>query len=182
VPRYDVPKAAPEPLRLAQQFVNTVDLEHEREWLPNPPALREWLEQHGFDVAGEPTEADLRRVIDVREALRSLLRANNAGSVDAGAVATVNHTAYAVGLAPQIGEDGAVTLRPHSTGVDGALGQVLAVVLTAMLDGSWVRLKVCRNCRWAFYDYSKNRSASWCSMQLCGNRTKTRAYRARHRV
>jgi predicted RNA-binding Zn ribbon-like protein len=37
-------------------------------------------------------------------------------------------------------------------------------------------------CRWAFYDYSKNRSASWCLMQLCGNRRKIRAYRERHAV
>jgi predicted RNA-binding Zn ribbon-like protein len=50
-----------------------------------------------------------------------------------------------------------------------------------MADGSWSRLKTCRNhgCRWVFYDLSKNRSASWCSMQLCGNRRKTRVYRAR---
>jgi predicted RNA-binding Zn ribbon-like protein len=48
-----------------------------------------------------------------------------------------------------------------------------------MLDGSWSRLKACRQCGWAFYDYSRNRSGSWCSMQLCGNRTKTRAYRRR---
>ena len=52
-------------------------------------------------------------------------------------------------------------------------------VETAMLDGSWERLKACRNCHWSFYDYSPNRSATWCSMQLCGNRKKTRAYRRR---
>ena len=34
-PRYDVPKAAPEPLREVQQFVNSVDLEHELDWLPD---------------------------------------------------------------------------------------------------------------------------------------------------
>ena len=33
MPRYDVPKAAPEPLRLVQRFVNTVDHEHRREWI-----------------------------------------------------------------------------------------------------------------------------------------------------
>jgi predicted RNA-binding Zn ribbon-like protein len=62
------------------------------------------------------------------------------------------------------------------------LGEVVAIALTAMLDGSWPRLKVCRKCEWAFYDNSKNRSGSWCSMQLCGNRTKTRAYRARKKT
>jgi len=59
------------------------------------------------------------------------------------------------------------------------LGEVTAITLKAMLDGTWPRLKVCRKCEWAFYDYSKNRSGSWCSMQLCGNRLKTRAYRSR---
>ncbi len=73
-------------------------------------------------------------------------------------------------------------LAPRSPGVDGAIGRVLAVAFTAMSGGTWSRLKACRNhgCRWAFYDYSRNRSASWCSMQLCGNRTKTRSYRRRH--
>jgi predicted RNA-binding Zn ribbon-like protein len=60
-----------------------------------------------------------------------------------------------------------------------ALDEVAAVALAAMLDGSWPRLKACRNCHWSFYDYSPNRSATWCSMQLCGNRKKTRAYRRR---
>ena len=33
-PRYDVPKAAPEPLRAVQLFVNSIDREHELDWLP----------------------------------------------------------------------------------------------------------------------------------------------------
>jgi predicted RNA-binding Zn ribbon-like protein len=60
-----------------------------------------------------------------------------------------------------------------------AIDEVVAVFVRASLDGSFRRLKACRNCRWSFYDYSPNRSATWCSMQLCGNRTKTRAYRRR---
>jgi predicted RNA-binding Zn ribbon-like protein len=63
-----------------------------------------------------------------------------------------------------------------------ALDEVTAIVLTAMLDGSFGRLKACRNCHWAFYDYSPNRSAAWCSMQLCGNRRKVRDYRRRLRA
>ncbi|MDQ3777760.1 MAG: CGNR zinc finger domain-containing protein [Actinomycetota bacterium] len=48
-----------------------------------------------------------------------------------------------------------------------------------MRDGSWQRLKTCRNCGWAFWDESKNRSGVWCSMQLCGSRLKVRRYRNR---
>jgi predicted RNA-binding Zn ribbon-like protein len=64
---------------------------------------------------------------------------------------------------------------------EDALAEVTAIALASMLDGAWPRLKVCRKCEWAFYDRSKNRSGSWCSMQLCGNRLKTRAYRTRRR-
>lgn len=67
--------------------------------------------------------------------------------------------------------------RIHSSDV---LGPIVAVAFEAMLDGSWRRLKACPQCGWAFYDYSKNRSATWCSMSICGNRLKTRAYRRRH--
>ncbi|MFI7544479.1 CGNR zinc finger domain-containing protein [Actinoplanes sp. NPDC049599] len=34
-------------------------------------------------------------------------------------------------------------------------------------------------CRSVFYDRSKNGSKTWCSMEVCGNRNKTRSYRRR---
>jgi predicted RNA-binding Zn ribbon-like protein len=42
-------------------------------------------------------------------------------------------------------------------------------------------MKICRagGCQIAYYDRSKNASRCWCSMQVCGNRNKTRAYRRR---
>jgi predicted RNA-binding Zn ribbon-like protein len=72
-------------------------------------------------------------------------------------------------------------LEPRAGGIDSLCGRLVSIAVGAMLDGSWGRLKACRNCRWAFFDESKNRSARWCSMQLCGNRLKTRAYRRRKR-
>jgi predicted RNA-binding Zn ribbon-like protein len=41
--------------------------------------------------------------------------------------------------------------------------------------------KPCRNhpCRWLFYDHSTNRSGTWCTMAVCGNRLKARADRRR---
>jgi predicted RNA-binding Zn ribbon-like protein len=42
----------------------------------------------------------------------------------------------------------------------------VAIVVGAMQDGTWSRLKPCRNhgCRWLFYDHSTNRSGTWCTM------------------
>ena len=161
-PRYDVPKAAPEPLREVQQFVNSVDLEHDVDWLPD------WLDERG--LAGE-----LERARALREALRALVLANNGATLDQPALELVN--AAAARLPLQLAPDGTLRVGAARDALDG----VVAIALGAMLDGSWSRLKACRNCCWSFYDYSPNRSATWCSMQLCGNRTKTRAYRSRRR-
>src|ERR671917_17466 len=63
-----------------------------------------------------------------------------------------------------------------------ARGRMLAIVAHAQSEGTWDRLKSCPadNCRWAFYDRSRNRSAVWCNMAVCGNRAKVRSYRERH--
>ena len=174
-----MPKAAPEPLAIVQRFVNTTDVENEREWLSTPDELAAWLREAGLELDAAPGEADLARAHELREALRALLEANNGRPLSPDAVSTFNAAAATARLSPELDQWGAVRLEPYAHGVDASLGRIVAVALGAMLDGSWSRLKACRNCRWAFHDYSRNRSASWCSMLLCGGRQKTRAYRRR---
>ncbi|HEY2328142.1 MAG TPA: CGNR zinc finger domain-containing protein [Gaiellaceae bacterium] len=161
---YDLPKAAPEPLRRVQLLVNSTDLENRVEWLPK------WLAERGL------AESELERARGLREALRALVLANNGVRLDQTSVAVINDAARRVRVEVSDLADVLVVS-------DGdALDDVVAVALNAMVDGAWSRLKACRNCRWCFYDESPNRSARWCSMQLCGNRKKTRAYRARRRA
>jgi predicted RNA-binding Zn ribbon-like protein len=160
-PRYDVPKAAPEPLRQVQLLVNSVDVHNDVDW------LADWLDERRLSGERE-------RAVQLREALRSLVLANNGLPLDAAALDTVNRAAARIALSL----DRNAQLRLEA---DDALDAIVATALRAMLDGSWRRLKACPNCRWCFYDYSPNRSATWCSMQLCGNRSKTRAYRSRRR-
>jgi predicted RNA-binding Zn ribbon-like protein len=169
VARYDLPNQAPGPLRLVQRLVNTVDFERDRDWLPD------LLAEEGVDAS----PAGLERARETREAIRELLYANNRQPVEGDPHAVLRRAAARAQLTLDLETP---ALAPEADGVDGLLGRVLAAAYAAMVDGTWPRLKACRNhgCRWAFYDYSRNRSASWCSMQLCGNRTKTRAYRRRH--
>jgi predicted RNA-binding Zn ribbon-like protein len=162
-PRYDVPKAAPEPLREVQQFVNSIDRQHELDW------LEDWFAEHG------PVESP-ERARPLREAFRSLALANNALPLEPGAVETINAAAERLSL--RIDETGHLHLDDGGDPLD----HLVAIAFGAMLDGTWQRLKACRNCRWSFYDHSPNRSATWCSMQLCGNRSKTRTYRSRRRA
>jgi predicted RNA-binding Zn ribbon-like protein len=174
-PRYDIPKAAPPPLRLIQEFVNTVDHEHGREWLATPAALRDWfVERRLLPPGARVRRVDLEQARTFRAALRQLVVAGD-HEVDRQSVATLEDAARAADLTFRVDSEGAA-LVPEATGVTGALGRLLIVFFEASLDGSRQRLKACPNCKWAFYDYSKNRSATWCSMRLCGNRTKTRSY------
>jgi len=72
-------------------------------------------------------------------------------------------------------------LEPEAAGVSAALGRLLAVIERSAAQGTWDRLKACRwhTCEWAFYDHTKNHSGTWCTMDVCGNRAKARAYRER---
>jgi predicted RNA-binding Zn ribbon-like protein len=77
---------------------------------------------------------------------------------------------------------GRTALEPEPRGVDGAVATLLGILHEAQLTGHWPRLKGCRQCGYAFFDRSKNRSATWCAMSICGNRTKNRAYYRRRRT
>jgi predicted RNA-binding Zn ribbon-like protein len=175
-------QAAPGELELIRAFVNTNDWDEGIEQLTTAAKLGEWLAEHGLAVDRTLRRPDLERAIELREALRALLLANAGEPLDQRAVEQLNSVAGRVRLLVRFDESGASTLDSEKGGIECALGEILAIVHRSMADGTWPRLKACREetCVWAFYDTSKNRSAHWCSMAVCGNRAKARAYRQRH--
>src|SRR3954471_19745482 len=184
-PADDHPKAAPGDLNHIRRFVNTLDLEDESDQIADPETLRDWFAERGLiDDRVELSPADVRQAHSVREALRKLLLANNGDPLDPAAVETLNAAAKRAELHVHFGPEGETGLTPCRVGIDGAIGRLLAIVSHAMADGTWPRLKACAlhdTCEWAFYDWSKNRSGTWCDMAVCGNRSKARAYRERER-
>src|SRR3954452_10721212 len=185
-PAEDHPKAAPGDLNHIRRFVNTLDLEDGSDLVAEPEALRDWLAERALiDAHAELTQADVRQAQAVREALRKLLLANNGDPLDPAAPETLNAAAKSAELQLHIAPDGSAELAPCRTGIDAAIGRLLAIVHTSMADGTWPRLKACAlhdSCEWAFYDWTKNRSGTWCDMKVCGNRSKARAYRERKRA
>ena len=180
----ELSKASPGPLALVQALVNTQYGQGRRAHmeLTSPEQLRAWLVARRLLPDGTPvTEGDFRRVLQLREALRSLLRANNETEILASPVDVLNRLSSNAPLTVRFHHEGPPTLEPDITGVDGTLARLIGIVFTAMTDGTWVRLKACRNdrCQKAFYDTSKNRSGAWCSMAGCGSRLKARTYRHR---
>jgi len=137
-------------LEMIRDFVNSADFEAGKEELGDPAAR------------------------EVREAIRTLLRANNGVAADvAGASRVLSRVARSADL--RVGfEDGAL--------VFDSTDRILAALAEAMADESWSRLKACRSdtCQFAFIDTARNRSRKWCDMAVCGNREKARRFRSSH--
>jgi predicted RNA-binding Zn ribbon-like protein len=178
-------ETVPRELAPIQALVNTADIEGGDEQLGDPAALRDWLVAQGLlQASAAVDEADLALTVELREALRAMLRVNHGDPVDPEAVAVVNRVAAGLPLRLAFEADGSPGLLAAEAGVRGALATVVAGIAVAEAKGTWQRLKACsaETCQWAFYDRSKNRSGRWCSMQVCGNRSKTRGYRTRRRA
>ena len=177
-------QAAPGRLDLVRRFVNTRDVEDGIEELATPAAARAWLREHGLPDVPRLDAPRLERLTGLRETLRRLLLANNGdtGEGDDAAMGRLRAEAARVPLQVRFDGESRSALVPGGAGIDAVIGELIAIVHEAMADGSWRRLKACRSetCEWAFYDRSRNRSGTWCSMAVCGNREKARSYRHRH--
>jgi predicted RNA-binding Zn ribbon-like protein len=179
---------APGDLALVQAFINSFfDLEAERgaDLFATSDRLAAWLAARGLLPARTTLRArDRTRAITVREGLRGLAADNNDASqaIPAASLAELNQAAAGARVEVRLDPDGP-RFAPTGAGLDRALGVVLAITATAMLDGTWQRLKACpgHDCGWAFYDHSRNQTGRWCSMAVCGGRAKARAHYHRRR-
>ncbi len=174
LPRPDVPR----PIAIVRDFVNTTDHETGSDELSTAAELGRYLLAEG--LVARPVRAsgeDLRAAIALRSALREALELNHDGRLAALPALELALADLPVALS---WVDGAVVVRPGASGARGALAGIGVAAVQAAADGLWWRLKICASdeCEWAYYDHSKNRSRNWCEYG-CGNKIKTRAYRAR---
>ncbi|QFU94247.1 CGNR zinc finger domain-containing protein [Amycolatopsis sp. YIM 10] len=143
---------------LVLDFLNTLDVEESTDELDDAGTWRAWVSAR--DLRPSP----LAEARSARESLRALVGDADARPGEVGVPVRISVTAT-----------GPLLLA------DSAVGSVLAAATRLSLLGEFSRIKICPadNCRWAFYDRSRNRSRSWCSMSACGNREKARAWRQR---
>ncbi|TNC28519.1 CGNR zinc finger domain-containing protein [Amycolatopsis alkalitolerans] len=145
-------------ISLVVDFLNTVNVEEGTDVLHQAGTWRRWA-----------TERDLRPdTLQAARAIRSTLRA---------AVGDPDAEAGPLGVPVQIElAAGTPVLSARE-----ATGAVLAAAARLAVLGQWDRVKICPadDCRWAFFDESRNRSRTWCSMRVCGNREKARTWRER---
>jgi predicted RNA-binding Zn ribbon-like protein len=165
---------------LVRDFVNTLDHELGTDALATPAGLTAFLSDHRIlSGPGRASEAQRAKAIRLRRALHDALELNHAGAGE-----PLPELDEILGeLSVRLAWDGAgVVAQPAEDGVAGGLAQIGLAAQQALAQQVWWRLKICAfdECEWAYYDQSKNRSRSYCEYG-CGNKLKTRAYRARQR-
>jgi predicted RNA-binding Zn ribbon-like protein len=178
-------RTAPAEIETVQSFVNTANLEDERDELSTPSNLARWFEDAGLvSKRLKLNEADRERAVTLREALRDLIGVNDGTALSPASQQVLDEAAADSDLRVRFLKDGSTAVEPSAGGLDGALGRILAAAHVAMSTGAWAHFKLCQRdrCRWAFYDVSKNQSRRWCSMESCGNREKGEAFRNRRRA
>lgn len=187
-PDNDAAGNAPMPLRWIEEFVNT--RRADRDDLATPGQLANWLRERDLLPDGiAPTARQRDRAESVREGLRALLAENNAAPVasprpdglDPTARSTFAALSRELPLVLDVGQAPPRLVPAAADPVDAALTTLLGYVTGSVATGTWNRLKTCRepSCRWAYYDHSRNRRRTWCSMDLCGNRAKARGFHHR---
>jgi predicted RNA-binding Zn ribbon-like protein len=166
-------------LGLIERFLNTVDQRtfsvhgenhSPHDQLTSPENLATWLAVEGLAAEGLDPGA-LNAAVSLRNALRqALLEGTDAQATQALA-------AFPLRLVTDASGQLRITAASGVPGLDA----IIETVAVSTAAGNWHRLKLCasEDCRWAFYDTSRSGGGRWCSMEVCGNRHKTRAYRRR---
>lgn len=165
------------PLLVLQSFVNTWEGDSHQDLLEDPVEGPRWLRAVGL---AHGAGVDLAQAREVRECIRALLVSNGSGDPgDSTDLAPLRSLAEAAALRAVLRDDGTVDV--HAGEDDATLAALLLIMRDAQRDGSWSRLKACRNpdCRWAYYDRSHASRGAWCDMAVCGNRMKNRSLRSR---
>jgi len=154
--------------------------------LDDPRWLERFMARWGYDAAGEPggeVRAALARLRGLlRRAVRSLAAGGGISDADLAELNEVLASERTVQRVVRAGDGYEV----ERVAIEESWRQVVADIAASfaglLAEGDPDRIKICDNpdCKWVFYDESRNRSRRWCE-NTCGNLMKVRRFRARKR-
>lgn len=169
------PRTAPDDLEDLRRFVNSDDRYHRVDRLADDEARVRYFAAAltRFDAGGVPATG-WRRLMTLRAGVRDVIAGEDPG------VLTDLAGEYPVRL--DFGSARLVAVRADAEHEIAAA--VLTAIHQALRDGRLARLRLCErpDCRWCYYDGSRNGSARWCSADPCGDVMKSRAYRERQKL
>ena len=183
----------PDELANLYDFVNSLDVRHfvhhgtqhqQSDELAGPRELGTWMAQRGLmnESAGRISPAMFDAALRLRTDIRAYLACDPAERRNNVRADHLNKALALFPLAPAV-RCGRLALQPSRHDAIAGLSLVVAELYEASVIGTLDRLKMCaaEECRRVFFDRSKPSTRRWCMSTLCGNRMKTRTYRARRR-
>lgn len=170
--------------RLSLDFCNSLSQATGGDRLAEPAALAGWAARIGRPMGRMPTEAETAGMRSLRGHLLQIFdavtraatppqTALNALAASGGLGGIELHWDRGAGRAAMVPAGGALAGLRHDIVTDAV----------ALLTGTALaRVKRCPNhdCRWFFFDTSRNGRRRWCAMADCGTRDKVRRFRDRH--
>ena len=185
----------PDPLANLYDFANSLDVRRfthhgvphrQDDELNEPEELASWLAGRGLLTpgAGKITPAMFDTALRLRAELRDYLGCDPIARRKNGRVARrLNEALTGFPLVAEARGGETLTLQASRDDALAGLSVVVAELYNGSINGTLDRLKMCaaEECRRVFFDRSKPATRRWCMSTLCGNRIKTRTYRARHR-
>ncbi len=170
---------------LSLEFVATLAGRHRVPFdrLAGPHELELWLRAAGLLEEARCGDRDLAAARELREAIYRLLSAarhdERAAPRD---VAVINRLAREGVPAPQL-DPSLALVWSCADPVAGALARVAASAIRLVSGPDLHRVRDCADptCSLLFIDHSRPGRRRWCSMERCGNRSKTARYRRRAR-
>jgi predicted RNA-binding Zn ribbon-like protein len=183
---------------LALDFLNTRPVMDGQlvEMLPDGAALARWLAAAGLIAERESTRlarrwssaefaASMDAVRSFREELRQVVFQIELGSHESGGfIKAINRLLIRHPYVDQlVGRESGLQrckrFTPESP--EDVFAPLADAVADLVTNTDRQRIRKCKNCVVHFYDASKKGTRVWCSMNLCGNRSKVAAFAGRKR-
>ena len=152
-----------------------------RDRLQTPDDLDRWLVEADLVRAPTASTEELTDARALREAVWSLVeRSLDDRTPRPADRRLVNEWAARHPQVPQLGA-GWSPASGSRTDVESALSALARAAVDLLAGPDRTRIRRCGRCTLHFVDRSRPGTRRWCSMELCGNRSKAEAFRDRHR-
>jgi hypothetical protein len=174
------PQPAPADLESLLALLNTAERFIEyygkrrgwREKLPNRDALERWLADQ--DIVPEGTELSLdehRRTLALRDAI--LQRVGTEDTDEPETLRRLREFGGAARFRVCFDDEGSPDLEAVGDGLESAFATWLWLLVSAVREGRWERVKRCEGCLRIFYDHAPSRITKYCTTR-CGDRIRGR--------
>jgi hypothetical protein len=131
-----------------------VETDHLPRLVENPRAWSSRFPGIPAPLFGQSTVRRLRRL---RDELRAMVEAREVNE------SWVNKELGTIGVRPIVTTDGEAPRVVHLGPARGdPRASFLAIVIDAISDGTWLRLRMWPGCKWISYDWTRNRTKVWC--------------------